>query len=295
MATAASDAPRLRPQSRSDRVVRALSNSVVSIVLIGVALIWLMPTFGLFVSSLRTAAENNSTGWWTVFSMPSQLTVDTYRNIIANDAIIGSFWNTVLITVPVSVGVTMIASMAAYVFAWGRFRGRNTLFLINVALLVVPLQIALIPVAQLFGNIGLFRTLPGVILFHISFGLPFAIFLMRNFFVGIPRELMEAARVDGASEATVFFKIVLPLGIPAIASLFIFQFVWVWNDLLVGLVFAGTQSQPLTVTIMQNTRQFGSSIDVLAPAAFLSLVVPLAVFLAFQRYFVQGLLAGSVK
>ena len=293
--TTASDAPALRPQTRSDRIVRALSNSVVSLVLIAVALVWLMPTFGLFVSSLRTAAENNSTGWWTVFSRPSQLTIETYRNILDNDAIIGSFWNTVLITVPVAVGVTMIASMAAYVFAWGRFRGRNTVFLINVALLVVPLQIALIPVAQLFGNIGLFRTLPGVILFHISFGLPFAIFLMRNFFVGIPRDLMEAARVDGASEATVFFRIVLPLGIPAIASLFIFQFVWVWNDLLVGLVFAGTQSQPLTVTILQNTRQFGSSIDVLAPAAFLSLVVPLAVFLAFQRYFVQGLLAGSVK
>ena len=283
------------PTSVAGRLSRFVGKSAVSTFLIVVALMWLLPTFGLFVSSLRTAEVNNAVGWWTAFTTPSQITFATYANILTNDAILGSFWNTVMITVPSALGVTAVASLAAYVLAWGRFRGRDAVFLVVVALLVVPLQIALIPIAEMFGALGIFRSLPGVIIFHIGFGLPFAIFLMRNFFVGLPKELMEAARVDGASEATVFFRVVLPLGIPAIASLFIFQFLWVWNDLLVGLVFAGTETQPLTVAILQNTRQFGSSIDIIAPAAFLSMIVPLIVFLAFQRYFVQGLLAGSVK
>ncbi len=296
MAVAYPDQPALRKDtSLAGRLSRFVSKGTVSTFLIVVALMWLLPTFGLFASSLRTAAVNNELGWWTVFTQPSQLTFSTYASILDNNAITGAFWNTVLITIPSAIGVTLVASMAAYVFAWGRFRGRNVLFLINVALLVVPLQIALIPIAGLFNKLGIFGTLTGVIIFHIGFGLPFAIFLMRNFFIGLPKDLMEAARVDGASEATLFFRIVLPLGIPAIASLFIFQFLWVWNDLLVGLIFAGPNNVPLTVAIQQNTRQFGASIDIIAPAAFLSMIVPLVVFLAFQRYFVQGLLAGSVK
>lgn len=296
MAVAYPDQPGLRKDtSVAGRLSRFVSKGAVSVFLVVVALVWLLPTFGLFVSSMREAAVNNEVGWWTVFTQPSQLTFSTYSSILDNDAITGAFWNTFLITLPSAIGVTMIASMAAYVFAWGRFRGRNVLFLVNVALLVVPLQIALIPIAGLFNRLGIFGTLVGVIIFHIGFGLPFAIFLMRNFFIGLPKDLMEAARVDGASEATLFFRIVLPLGIPAIASLFIFQFLWVWNDLLVGLIFAGPDNVPLTVAIQQNTRQFGASIDIIAPAAFLSMIVPLIVFLAFQRYFVQGLLAGSVK
>jgi len=164
-----------------------------------------------------------------------------------------------------------------------------------IGLLVVPLQVALIPVAQLYAKVGLFGRLPGVVLFHVAFGLPFAIFLLRNFFAGIPRELLEAARIDGASEWTIFSRVVLPLSLPALASLAIFQFLWVWNDLLVALVFADPDAAPLTVAIREQTRRFGSNIDVIAPGAFLSMVVPLAVFFAFQRYFVQGILAGSVK
>jgi alpha-glucoside transport system permease protein len=168
-------------------------------------------------------------------------------------------------------------------------------FLLVVALLVVPLQVALIPLAKLFGDLGIFGDLSGVVLFHTAFGLPFAIFLLRNFFAGIPREMLEAARIDGAGELRIFLKVILPIGLPAIASLAIFQFLWTWNDLLVGLVFAGSDNQPLTVAIREETRQFGTNIDVIAPAAFFSLIVPLAVFFAFQRYFVQGLLAGAEK
>jgi alpha-glucoside transport system permease protein len=163
-----------------------------------------------------------------------------------------------------------------------------------IAMLVVPLQMALIPIFSLYNTLHLFDTVPGLVLFHTAFGLPFAIFLLRNFFIGIPKDILESARIDGASELKIFWKLILPLGLPAIASLAIFQFLWTWNDLLVALTF-GRNTQPITVAIYSNLRQFGSNIELIAPASFLSLIVPLAVFFAFQRYFVQGLLAGSVK
>ena len=230
-----------------------------------------------------------------VWRTPAQLTLQPYRDLLNDPTIVDSFVNTVLITVPSAVLVVAVASLAAYAFAWMRFPGRDVLFLIVIGLLVVPLQVALIPVARLYDIAGLFGTIPGVVLFHVAFGLPFAIFLLRNFFVGIPRELLEAARMDGAGEWRVFLKVVLPLGVPAIASLLIFQFLWVWNDLLVALVFAGGETQPLTVAIREQLRSFSSNIDVIAPAAFLQMVVPLIVFFAFQRYFAQGLLAGSQR
>jgi alpha-glucoside transport system permease protein len=175
------------------------------------------------------------------------------------------------------------------------FPGRDYLFLVVIGMLVIPVQIALIPVLKLYGDIGISGTILSVVVFHVAFGLPFAIFLLRNYFAGIPRDLLEAARIDGASEGRIFFRLILPLGLPAIASLGIFQFLWVWNDLLVALVFTNSGSQPITVALASQTRQFGSSIDILAPGAFLSLVIPLIVFLAFQRFFVQGVMAGSVK
>jgi alpha-glucoside transport system permease protein len=260
-----------------------------------VALLWLVPTVGLLVASFRSAADNGATGWWTAILHPAQLTLASYGNVLSDPNMIQSFWNTALITVPASVLVVIVAAAAAYAFAWIPFRGRDWLFLVVVGLLVVPLQIALIPVARLYDIVGLFGTIPGVVLFHVAFGLPFAIFLLRNFFIGIPSELLEAARMDGAGELMVFRRVVLPLGIPAIASLLIFQFMWVWNDLLVALVFSSSSTQPLTVTIREQLRSFGGNIDVIAPAAFLQLVVPLIVFFAFQRYFVQGLLAGSQR
>ena len=198
----------------------------------------------------------------------------------------------------ISVGGTIlpifVAAMAGYAFAWLEFPGRDWLFIAVIAMLVVPIQMALIPIFSLYSDLGLFDTVIGLILFHTAFGLPFAIFLLRNFFIGIPKDLMEAARIDGASEVRIFLRLILPLGLPAIASLAIFQFLWTWNDLLVALTF-GRETQPITVAIFTQLRQFGSNIELIAPAAFVSLAIPLAVFFAFQRYFVQGLLAGSVK
>jgi alpha-glucoside transport system permease protein len=276
------------------RVADFFSRGAVQIVLLVVGLMWLVPTFGLLIASLRTAGDNAASGWWTVFAKPAELTLETYRNILDDPSMLQALGNTVLITVPTTILLVLIAALAAYALAWVDFRGRDVMFLLIVGLLVVPLQIALIPVAGLYNTLGIFGKIPGVILFHLAFGMPFAVFLLRNFFIGIPHELLEAARMDGASEWRVFSRVVVPLGLPAIASLTIFQFLFVWNDLLVALVF-GSDAAPLTVAIQQQTRQFGASIDIIAPASFLQLIVPLIVFFAFQRYFVQGILAGSTK
>ncbi|GGO14514.1 sugar ABC transporter permease [Microbispora rosea subsp. aerata] len=276
------------------RVVDRLGGGVVQVFMILVALFWLIPTLGLLVVSLRGETDNNSSGWWTLFTKPAQLTFDNYSSLLAS-GFSSSFWNTVLITVPSTVLVIGIAAMAAYAFAWIEFPGRDTVFLVVIALLVVPVQIALIPIAKLYGTLGIFGSILGVVLFHVAFGLPFAIFLLRNFFVGVPRELLEAARMDGAPEWRIFATVVFPLAKPAIASLGIFQFLWVWNDLLVALVFADTENQPMTKALQSQMRQFGTNVDILAPGAFLSLIIPLVLFFAFQRYFVQGMLAGSVK
>lgn len=277
------------------RIISRASSPLVQLFLALIALMWIVPAVGLAVSSLRPESANASSGWWTVFTSPKELTLDNYRTLLGNEDITRSFINTVLITVPSTLLVIAIASLAAYAFAWMEFPGRDVLFVVIIGLLVVPIQIALIPLAQMFGALNIFGSIPSVVLFHVSFGLPFAIFLLRNFFSGIPRELLEAARMDGASEWRLFRSVVLPLGLPGIASLGIFQFLWVWNDLLVGLIFTNADSKPLTVFLSGQTRQFGSSLDVLSTGSFLSLIVPLLVFFAFQRFFVQGVMAGSVK
>ena len=257
-------------------------------------MLWLVPTLGLFLTSLLPVELANSQGWWTVFSEPSLATFENYSELLRNEEITGALVTTVLVAIGGTVLPVMIGALAGYAFAWLEFPGRDWLFLLVVALLVVPLQMALIPMFSLYNDIGIFDTVLSLVLFHTAFGLPFAIFLMRNFFVGIPRDLLESARIDGASELRIFVRLILPLGLPAIASLAIFQFLWTWNDFLVALTF-GRDTQPITVAIFSQFRQFGANIDLIAPAAFVSLAIPLAVFFAFQRYFVQGLLAGSVK
>src|SRR6476469_3263384 len=276
------------------KISRAVAKTPLNIFLAFVALLWLMPTLGLFFTSLLSPSDYVSNGWWKVVSKPSLATWSNYANV----------WNgtdiptSLRITAEIAIGGTalpiIVAALAGYAFAWVEFPGRDWLFVFVIALLVVPLQMALIPVFHLYNVAHLYDTIAGLVLFHTAFGLPFAIFLLRNFFIGIPRDILESARIDGASEIRIFVKLILPLGLPAIASLAIFQFLWTWNDLLVALTMA-RNTQPITVWIFGQLREFGTSIDVIAPASFISLVVPLAVFFGFQRYFVQGLLAGSVK
>ncbi|KIH98854.1 sugar ABC transporter permease [Streptomonospora alba] len=282
-------------RSLAARLVARVGSGAVQVLLILIALFWMVPTLGLLFSSLRSPQDNASSGWWTVFTEPAQLTLRNYAVLLDNPDFVSSFGNTVLITVPSTAIIVVVASLAAYAFAWLEFPGRDWLFLGVVGLLVVPIQVALVPISSLYGGTPLYGSIPAVVLFHVGFGLPFGIFLLRNFFAAIPRDLLEAARMDGGRELTIFRRVILPLGGPAIASLGIFQFLWVWNDLLVALVFAAEASQPMTVALQSEMRQFGANIDVISAGAFLSMVVPLLVFFAFQRYFVQGVMAGAVK
>ncbi len=293
--TPASDAVGPPRRSVGNRLASLAAGSVVRVILVVIGVLWLLPTAGLLVSSFRDPRDIASTGWWEALTDPGQWTWSNYDSLLGNDTFTGSVWTTVAITVPATVLVIALAALAAYAFAWLDFPGRDWIFLVVVGLLVVPVQIALIPVARLFNTLGIFETTLGVVLFHSAFGLPFGIFLLRNFFSEIPRELLEAARLDGAGELRLFFKVVLPLGGPAIAALAIFQFMWVWNDMLVALIFADSGSPPMTLALQQEMRQFGSNFDVLAPGAFLTMLIPLAIFFAFQKQFVSGVMAGAVK
>lgn len=277
------------------RITGRLSRGAVHLVMLIIAIFWLVPSLGLLLTSFRSGADNAASGWWTILTKPAELTLQNYANLLQNPTITGSFWNTIVIAVPATILVVLIGAFAAYAFAWLHFPGRDWLFVAVIVLLAVPVQVALIPLARLFGALGIFGSVLGVILFHTAFGLPFAIFLLRNFFTQVPDELLEAARIDGAPEWLIFGKIMLPLALPAIASLAIFQFLWTWNDMLVALIFTNSESQPLTVAIQSQLRQFGANIDVLSAGAFLSMLVPLIVFFAFQRYFVNAMLAGSQK
>ena len=282
-----------KPVTPMEKVVHFFSRGIVQFVLIVVALLWLMPTIGLLITSLRPPELFGVSGWWEAIAKPSQLTLANYANIITDPGLIEDFFSTFYISVPATLMVVIFASMAGYALAVMPFSGRDTLFLVIIGLLVVPLQMALIPAFALFRNLWL-SGLPAIWLYHTAFGLPFAIFLMRNYFAGLPGSLIEAARIDGAGEWTIFTRIILPLGFPAIAALTIFQFTWTWNDLLVALVFA-TEQQPITLFLRNRLGEFSSGIGVISPGVFLSAIIPLVIFFAFQKYFEAGLLGGSVK
>ena len=284
-------APRERVAAK---ILRAVAKAPLHLVLVLLGALWIVPTVGLFITSILPASATASKGWWQIFSKPSIATWANYDAMFHNHGLLGALKTTAYIAVGNTLLVVVLGAMAGYAFAWLDFPGRDWLFIGVIGLLVVPLQMALIPMFRLYNTLSLYDTVFGIILFHVAFGLPFAIFLLRNFFIGLPKDILESARIDGASEIVIFVRLILPLGLPAIASLAIFQFLWTWNDLIVALTF-GQNTQPITVWIFGQLREFGTSIDVIAPASFISLVVPLAVFFGYQRYFVQGMLAGSVK
>ncbi|WP_432842758.1 carbohydrate ABC transporter permease [Dactylosporangium sp. CA-092794] len=283
------------PTPPAVRAARRLGHGAVQAAVLLIGLWWLVPTLGLAITSLRSPADNSDTGWWTVLREPAQLTLRNYRDLLADGRITHALWNTVLISVPATALVVGIGAAAAYPLAWLEFRGRQAVTSGLVALIAVPVQVAILPDARVFRLLGVSGTIPAMVAFHVAFGLPFAVFLLRNFFTAIPADLIEAARMDGGGEFAIFRRVVLPLGAPALASLAVFQFVWVWNDLVVALVFANSDQAPITAVLQEQMRSFPSNIDVVAPGAFVSMAVPLLVFFLFQRFFMQSVLAGSVR
>jgi alpha-glucoside transport system permease protein len=284
--------------SRSTAAKKGLTSPWASLAALVIAVLWTIPTFGLFLSSFRPERDVQRTGWWT-FPVNPNLTFENYAEVLfgGSQPLAGFFVNSILITIP-SVAIPIIlATMAAYGFAWTRFPLRDTLFVAVFALQIVPLQVALLPLLEIFVGTGLNGTFWTVWIAHSTFALPLATFLLHNSMREIPAELVEAARVDGAGHVRIFTTIMLPLMKPAIAAFSVFQFLWVWNDLLVALVFAGGTADvaPLTVRVAELAGTRDSDWHLLASGAFVSIVIPLIVFFALQRYFVRGLLAGSVK
>jgi alpha-glucoside transport system permease protein len=295
---------RPRPTTLSARIVEFLARAPVHMLLMLIAVIWLVPSIGLFITSFRPRSDISSSGWWEAVAN-WDFTIDNYRQVLQGAQMGESFFNSLLISVPSTIVPLFIGAMAAFAFSWIPFKFRDTIFLGVVALMVVPIQMTLVPVLTLFQDMGLWFTgerdfitgsYLGIWIAHSTFALPFCIFLLRNFFITLPRDLIEAARVDGASNLRIFLRVVLPLSVPALASFAIFQFLWVWNDLLMALIYVQESSLlPLTVRISQVQSTYGVEWHLLSAGAFVLMAVPLLVFFSLQRFFVQGLLAGSVK
>jgi alpha-glucoside transport system permease protein len=265
-----------------------------------VVALWLVPTVGLLITSFRPFEEIVRSGWWTVLLEPAEwtkLTAQNYLEVLQKQGLARSFLNSLIITLPATLIPLTIAAFAAFAFAWMRFPGRQLLLVIVIALIVIPLQMTFIPVLRLYNELGLSGSFLGLWLAHTGYGLPLQIYLLRNFFGALPQELFESAFMDGASWGTAFRKIALPLSVPALASVFIFQFLWVWNDLLVALVYVGGKKDvaPITWQLANLVGSRGQDWHLLTAGAFLSIVLPLGVFLTLQRYFVRGILAGAIK
>ncbi|MGD8244945.1 MAG: carbohydrate ABC transporter permease [Anaerolineae bacterium] len=293
---------------------KLLSDLILNGALLLLVLAWTVPTLGLLVSSFRPRDEVNSTGWWTVVQDPTELTLDNYRQVLlgkdvsfvdsegnvieaSGDNLGRAFLNSMTVTVPATIIPILIAAFAAYGFAWMKFPGRRVFFIMVVALLVVPLQIALIPILRDYTRLDLNGTFLAIWLGHTGFGLPLAVYLLYNYISTLPRDILESAFIDGASPFTIFVRLILPLSVPALASFAIFQFLWVWNDLLVALVFIGSKPEVAVMTqaLQEMVGSRGQDWHLLTAGAFITMLLPLIVFFSLQRFFVRGLLAGSVK
>lgn len=288
---------RLPEATLTARLGRTLTRVPLHLAVLVICIAWLVPTAGLLISSFRPARLIAATGWWTALFPPYSFTLDNYRQVLTASNMGQSFLNSLIITIPATLIPMAIGAFAGYAFAWMKFPGRNLLFMLIVALMIVPLQMTFVPVLRLFSGLGLTGSFVGLWLAHTGYGLPFAIYLLRNFFGGLPKDLFDAASIDGASPLETFFSLVLPLSVPALASLAIFQFTWVWNDLLVALIYLGgfPQVAPMTVTISNLVSSLGANWQVLTAAAFVSMFLPMIVFFSLQKYFVRGVLAGSIK
>lgn len=296
-ATTLSHSPTAKSRPLSASIVQWLGRTPIHLAIAIIALIWMAPVVGLLVSSFRPAALIAKTGWWTALAPPFNFTLELYRDALGTAGMGQSFLNSLYIAIPATVIPILVAAFAAYAFAWMEFPGRDWLFIAVVGLLVVPLQMTLIPVLRIYNALHLSGTFVGIWLAHTSYGLPFAVYLLRNFIGALPRDLFESAYLDGASPFTAFVRLVLPLSLAAIASLAIFQFMWVWNDLLVALIYLGGAPTvaPMTLTISNLVNSLGGGWQLLTAAAFFSMLLPLLVFFALQQYFVKGILAGSIK
>jgi alpha-glucoside transport system permease protein len=277
---------------------RQRTHPAAAVALVIVCVLWTIPTVGLLISSFRDRTDIASSGWWTVLLNPAEVgswTLDHYVRVLEG-GMGAAFINSFVVAVPATVMPILAAAFAAYAFAWMRFPGRELLFVLFVGLLVVPIQIAFVPLMQLFGNAGITGSFLAVWLVHAAFGMPLAVYLLRNYIGALPREVIESATVDGASHFQTFWRLIIPLSVPILAAYAIFQFLWVWNDLLVALVFlGGGRNEVVTLALTQLIGSRGQEWHLLTAGAFITMVVPLIVFFSLQRYFVRGMTAGSVK
>jgi len=288
-----------QPKNKS-KFTNLIAKTPVHIAVVLIALIWTLPTVGLLISSFRPSADLLETGWWTVLLHPFELTklhLGNYGDVLGSEGMGQTFLNSLIISIPATIIPIAIATFAAYALAWMRFPGRQIIFMVIVGLMVVPLQMTLIPVLRTYNDLGLSGSFLGVWLAHTGYGLPLGIYLLRNYIGSLPADLIEAASMDGASHLKIFTRVIVPLSTPAIASFAVFQFLWVWNDLLVALVYLGGNQDvaPITLTLRNLVGDRGQDWHLLTAGAFISMIVPLIVFFALQKYFVRGLLAGSVK